>query len=51
MGFVLDQGDDHAVEVKEEQDEMETELGERFLWHSVSSSFSDVGGERISTFL
>ena len=31
VGLVLNQGDDHAVEVKEEQDEVETELGERFL--------------------
>lgn len=31
MGLVPDQGDDHAVEVEEEQDEVEAELREGFL--------------------
>lgn len=31
FGLVLDQGDDHAIEVEEEHDEMEAELNERFL--------------------
>lgn len=31
MGLVSDQGDDHAVQVEEEQDEVETELCEGFL--------------------
>ena len=31
MGLVLDKGDNHAVKVEEEQDKVETELGERFL--------------------
>ena len=35
--LVLDEGDDHAVEVEEEQDEVEAELRERFLLRSVSS--------------
>ena len=36
MCLVLDQGDDHAVQVEEEQDEVEPELGEGFLRQSVS---------------
>ena len=35
VGLVPDQGDDHAVEVEEEQDQVEPELGEGFLWHTV----------------
>jgi hypothetical protein len=31
VGLIPDQGDDHAVEVEEEQDEVEAELGEGFL--------------------
>ena len=31
MRLVADEGDDHAVEVEEEHDEVETELDERFL--------------------
>lgn len=31
MGLVLDQGDDHAVQVEEEEDKVETEFGEGFL--------------------
>ena len=30
-GIVLDKGDDHAVEVEEEHDQVERELGEGFL--------------------
>lgn len=29
--FVADEGDDHAVEVKEEHEQVETQLDERFL--------------------
>lgn len=36
MSFVLDQGNNHAVEVEEEQDEMEAELREGLLWGMVS---------------
>ena len=31
FGLVLDQGDDHAVEVEEEHDEVESELDEGLL--------------------
>jgi hypothetical protein len=31
VGLVLDQGDDHAVQVEEEEDKVETKLGEGFL--------------------
>lgn len=31
MGLVPDEGDDHAVQIEEEEDQMEAELGERFL--------------------
>jgi len=31
VGLILDQGHDHAVQVEEEHDEMEAQLGERFL--------------------
>ena len=33
--FVPDEGDDHAVEVEEEHDKMETQFNERFLMHNV----------------
>jgi hypothetical protein len=33
MGLVADQGDNHAVEVEEEQNEVEAELDEGFLYH------------------
>lgn len=33
-GLVADESDDHAVEVEEEHDEMETELEERLLYHT-----------------
>lgn len=39
MSLVLDQSDDHAVQVEEEQDEMEAELGEGFLGVSISFYF------------
>lgn len=54
VGFVLDQGDDHAVEVEEKQDEVEAKLGEGFLQRPVSH---DLSGSRLgeetpnSTFL
>jgi hypothetical protein len=32
MRLVADEGDDHAVQVEEEHDQVETELDERFLW-------------------
>jgi len=32
VGLVPDQGDDHAVEVEKEHDEVETELDEGFLF-------------------
>jgi len=35
VGLVPDQGDDHAVEVEKEHDEVETELDEGFLLVSV----------------
>jgi hypothetical protein len=31
MRLVADEGDDHAVQVEEEHDQVETELDERFL--------------------
>ena len=31
MRLVADEGNDHAVEVEEEHDQVETELDERFL--------------------
>jgi hypothetical protein len=31
VGFIADKGDDHAVEVEEEHEQVETELDERFL--------------------
>jgi hypothetical protein len=31
VSLVLDQGNDHAVQVEEEEDEVEAELGEGFL--------------------
>jgi hypothetical protein len=31
VSLVLDQGNNHAVQVEEEEDEVEAELGERFL--------------------
>ncbi len=39
MGLVLNQGDDHAVEVEEEEDQMEAELGEGFLCAPNVSAF------------
>ena len=36
MALILDQGDDHAVQVEEEHDEVEAELDEGFLWKGVS---------------
>ena len=32
MGFVADQRNDHAVQVEEEHQEVETQLDERFLY-------------------
>ena len=32
MGFVADQSNDHAVQVEEEHQEVETQLDERFLY-------------------
>lgn len=32
VGFVADQGNDHAVQVEEEHQEVETKLEERFLF-------------------
>ena len=43
MRLVLNQGDDHAVQVEEEEDEVEAELGEGFLRSSVSAVSSDLG--------
>lgn len=31
MGLVADEGDDHAVQVEEEHQQVETQLDERFL--------------------
>jgi hypothetical protein len=31
--LVADESDDHAVEVEEEHNEVETQLDERFLWY------------------
>lgn len=39
MALVSDQGDDHAVEVEEEHDEVEAELDEGFLEKSQSMLF------------
>lgn len=36
-GIVLDEGHDHAVEVEEEHDQVERELGEGFLWGGTSA--------------
>ena len=41
--LVLNQGDDHAVQVEEEEHEVEAELGEGFLGSSVSAVLSDLG--------
>jgi len=43
MGLVLDKGDNHAVKVEEEQDKVETELGERFLLVDIQLA-EDLGG-------
>lgn len=39
VGLVPNKGNDHAVQVEEEQDEVEAELGEGFLRPRVSSGF------------
>jgi hypothetical protein len=31
VGLILDEGDDHAVEIEEEENQMEAELGKGFL--------------------
>ena len=33
MGFISDEGDNHAVEIEEEEDQVKAELGKRFLRH------------------
>lgn len=39
--LVADKGDNHAVQVEEEHDEMETELDERFLLHPTPQRVSN----------
>jgi hypothetical protein len=38
VALIADQGNDHAVEVEEEHEEMEAELDERFLYTISSQS-------------
>ena len=52
VGLVSDQGDDHAVQVEEEQDEMEAELRKRFLLrHKSVSSGPNMVSNSASSYL
>lgn len=48
VGLIPDQGDDHAVQVEEEEDQVEAQLGERFLQRLVSSGSSQGGLGNVS---
>lgn len=51
VGFVLNQGNDHAVKIEEEQDEVETELSERFLHILLAIGTKPTTKRSLRTFL
>lgn len=51
MRLVADEGDDHAVEVEEEHDEVEAELDERFLKLLLAACESGRSSVKELTFL
>lgn len=47
MGFVADQRNDHAVQVEEEHQEVETQLDERFLYSQEYISQCATSGDSV----